>query len=119
MAGQGQARFGLGSPAAGVPPYRDTASYHCQQAAEKGLKGSLTAKSQPFPKTHDLTVLLKLAEPYAAEFAGLASAAVVLTPYATLFRYPDSVLEPDDDDVREALILAEDVMQTVSAVPAG
>lgn len=88
----------------GVPPYRDTASYHCQQAAEKGRKAFLTAKLQPFPKTHDLTVLVKLAEPHAAEFAGLASAAVILTPYATLFRYPESVLEPDDDDVREALI---------------
>jgi HEPN domain-containing protein len=100
----------------GDPPYRDTAAYHCQQAAEKGLKAYLTAISRPFPKTHDLTVLLKLAESGAPDLAQLASAAIVLTPYATLFRYPDSLLEPSDEDLREALAMAGEVLQVVSAI---
>jgi len=43
---------------AGNPPYRDTAAYHCQQAAEKSAKALLTAAGIEFPKTHDLTALV-------------------------------------------------------------
>ena len=39
----------------------DTAIYHCQQAAEKSLKGWLTARSDPFEKTHDIRRLIKQA----------------------------------------------------------
>lgn len=45
----------------GDPPYRDTAAYHCHQSAEKALKAFLTAAAILFPKTHDLTALVKLA----------------------------------------------------------
>jgi HEPN domain-containing protein len=36
------------------PPAPEDALYHCQQAAEKALKGFLVWHDQPFPKTHDL-----------------------------------------------------------------
>ena len=98
---------------AGTPPYRDTATYHCQQSAEKALKAYLTASAIPFPKSHDLTVLVTLAAQSLPELALLSEAAIVLTPYATLFRYPDAVMEPSDDDVAEALQLAHSVVQTV------
>ena len=32
----------------------DTAIYHCQQAAEKSVKGWLTANNVTFEKTHDI-----------------------------------------------------------------
>ena len=83
----------------GAPPYRDTAVYHCQQAAEKAIKALLSAKGIPFPKSHDLTALLTLAIDAVPTLCRLAEAAAVLTPYATLFRYPDAVMEPDDADV--------------------
>jgi HEPN domain-containing protein len=35
--------------------------FHCQQAAEKALKGFLAWHDQPFPKTHDLGKLGKQA----------------------------------------------------------
>jgi HEPN domain-containing protein len=98
---------------ADFPPYRDTATYHCQQAAEKALKALLTADETNFPKTHDLTVLLALAATKHADLAALADAAIVLTPYATLFRYPSAVVEPDDADVKEALSLARQVLEAV------
>ncbi|MBI4756344.1 MAG: HEPN domain-containing protein [Betaproteobacteria bacterium] len=47
----GKARRDLDSArrlVAGVPPYRDTAAYHCQQAAEKAIKACLTASETPF-----------------------------------------------------------------------
>lgn len=98
---------------AGIPPYRDTAAYHCQQAAEKALKAFLTAKAKPFPKTHDLTVLVtlaKMADPNAVQWE---EAAIVLTPYATLYRYPDAFSEPDSDDLDEAIALAEALLADI------
>lgn len=100
---------------AGTPPYRDTAAYHCQQAAEKAIKAFLTAAAAPFPKTHDLTVLVKLAAETDAEAAEWQEAAVVLTPYATLFRYPDACPDPNDEDLREALRLAGQVLDDIAA----
>ena len=43
------------------PPALEDALYHCQQAAEKSLKGFLVWHDQPFPKTHDLGRLGKQA----------------------------------------------------------
>ncbi len=39
----------------------DTAIYHCQPAAEKAVKGWLTANNVPFEKTHDLRRLIRQA----------------------------------------------------------
>ena len=33
-------------------------TFHCQQAAEKALKGYLASRNQPFRRTHDLRELL-------------------------------------------------------------
>lgn len=61
----------------------DTAIYHCQQAAEKAIKGWLTARSVAFEKTHDVRRLIGQAAESASEFSQLAPAAEVLTPYAS------------------------------------
>ena len=81
----------------------DTAIYHCQQAAEKSVKGWLTANYAAFEKTHDLRRLMKLAAGVlpgfsqftvadAAEvnpdFVKFEKPAEVLTPYISAFRYP-------------------------------
>lgn len=39
--------------------------------------------------------------------ADLSEAAAILTPYATLYRYPDTPLEPDDADLQEAVSRSE------------
>lgn len=98
----------------GDPPYRDTAAYHCQQAAEKALKCFLAATGTPFPKTHDLTALVALAMAKDAAAKSWEEAAIVLTPYATLYRYPDAFPEPGDDDLREAIACAEQLLSDVS-----
>lgn len=36
------------------PPLRDAAVFHCQQAAEKAIKGFLTLHARPFRKTHSI-----------------------------------------------------------------
>lgn len=72
----------------------DTAIYHCQQAAEKTLKGWLTAHSTPFEKTHDIRRLIRQAAAVVPDFNRLAGAAELLTPYASAFRYPGLTDEP-------------------------
>jgi len=98
----------------GTPPYRDTATYHCQQAAEKALKALLTALAIPFPKTHDLTTLVGMLEERVQAADRWKEAAVVLTPYATLFRYPDACPEPSNDDAEEALSLATTLLMEIA-----
>jgi HEPN domain-containing protein len=92
-------------------PLLDTAIYHCQQAAEKAIKGWLQARDVPFAKTHDLVELVKLASDVSAEFGALAEAAEVLTPYATAFRYPGGAFEslPSSEEFEDALRQAQTV----------
>ena len=59
----------------GPNPILDTAIYHCQQAAEKALKALLTYYDQPFQKTHDLGVLLRLALPFESDLSRMDLAA--------------------------------------------
>ncbi len=78
---------------ADAPPL-DIAIYHCQQAAEKTVKGWLQGHDEPFRKTHDVTDLVKQAVELDPRFMLLRAAAAVLTPYATAFRYPGGSYEP-------------------------
>lgn len=93
----------------GPDPYLDVAVYHCQQAAEKALKGFLVFHDQPLEKTHDVGVLVALALRYDAGMADWLEAAAHLTPYATEFRYPGGLLEPSLSEFNHALEVARGV----------
>jgi HEPN domain-containing protein len=69
-------------------PATDTAVYHCQQAAEKALKGYLAFRDQQLERTHDLERLLELAAELNPGFSLLETQTNVLNPYASAFRYP-------------------------------
>ena len=66
----------------------DTAIYHCQQAAEKAVKGWLTWRGATAAKTHDLIRLIAEATDGTPDFAQFEEAAEILTPYVSAFRYP-------------------------------
>jgi HEPN domain-containing protein len=51
--------------AASDPPLLDTAIYHCQQAAEKAVKGYLVFCDHAFERIHDVEVLIRTASPKA------------------------------------------------------
>jgi HEPN domain-containing protein len=72
----------------------DTAIYHCQQAAEKSVKGWLTAQNVSFERTHDLRLLIRQATGELPQFAQFTGAAEILTPYASAFRYPGLTDDP-------------------------
>ena len=93
----------------------DTAIYHCQQAAEKSLKGWLTARSDPFEKTHDIRRLITQAAGVLPDFNRFTHAAEVLTPYASAFRYPGLTEEPmpTREEFDEALLHTQSIYDFV------
>jgi len=97
----------------GDPPFLDTAVYHCQQAAEKALKGFLASRDRPLRRVHDLVLLVDACTDLEASFAELAEAAEVLTPYGTAFRYPGDVSEPQPTEALEAVACARRVLDQV------
>jgi len=61
--------------------------FHCQQAAEKLLKALLSNFGVAFPRTHNLRVLMDLAEDAGHALPAALADLDVLTPFAVLFRY--------------------------------
>ena len=83
-------------------PLLDTAIYHCQQAAEKAVKGFLACHDQTVVKTHDVRFLVNQALAFEPSFEEWFEAAECVTPYATAYRYPDEVLEPEKEEFEAA-----------------
>jgi len=83
----------------------DAGIYHCQQAAEKALKGFLVFHEAAFEKIHDLGKIIEQAIKINPAFAQHEFAAESLTPYAAAYRYPDETafLEPSREEFNEAL----------------
>ena len=77
--------------AAGKEPLLDTAIYHCQQAAEKAVKGWLQSQDNPFPKTHDIEELVAHAAKLHGDFNQFAKAAVVRM---NRYRRPRNLTKP-------------------------
>lgn len=95
------------------------AIYHCQQAAEKAVKGFLIFNDQSFAKTHNIRSLVEQAQSVKADFAAWLDAAEKLTPYASAFRYPhedEEPLEPTRAQFDEALQAAEGIYHFVLSV---
>jgi len=94
----------------------DTAIYHAQQCAEKALKAFLAFKQQTIRKTHDVAYLVDLCAEFEKKFSTLEQDAEILSPYNTAFRYPDILLEPDEEDVKDAVERAERIFEFVQAL---
>lgn len=65
-----------------------TATYHCQQTAEKALKAYLVFKKQQILKTHALIKLGALCTLVDKDFRKLDKTLEALNPFSTKFRYP-------------------------------
>jgi HEPN domain-containing protein len=98
----------------GDKPILDTAIYHTQQCAEKALKAYLSFRKQPIEKTHDVELLVELCAVIDESFNSLLNDAKVLMPYDTAFRYPDFDMDPDKDDVADAIEKAANILQFIS-----
>ena len=88
---------------------RESLCFHAQQAVEKALKAVLVAQVIPFPRTHNLGVLLDLLANALHPPADI-QAADILTEYAVSSRYPGEVEPITEEEYQEALNLAERVV---------
>jgi HEPN domain-containing protein len=82
------------------------ALYHCQQTAEKLLKGFLTWNQKPIRKTHELGELAAACAEIDATLGLALEPAIALSQYAWRFRYPGAPYEPDADEAGRGLALA-------------
>jgi HEPN domain-containing protein len=87
--------------------------FHCQQSAEKYLKGFLFQNTVDPPKTHDLMVLLELCKQASPSLGTLLDQCVFLNRYSVIPRYPDE-LQITSDDVSKAIQYANIVKEFVT-----
>ena len=62
--------------------------YHCQQSAEKYLKGYIASQDDKVIRTHDLVDLNKKCRNYVADFSKISEECLRLTDYGVNVRYP-------------------------------
>jgi len=95
-----------------TPPILDAACFHCQQAAEKSLKGLLAFHACSTPKVHALGPLLDLCEPFTDRLHDLRPDLLALSYYAVAIRYP-TPKDPTAEDTRNALQTADSLLEIV------
>lgn len=76
----------------------DTVYFHCQQVAEKYLKGFLISHHQKPPYVHDLISLLASCTQFDVSLVQIEDECQALTHYSVQPRYPDDFTEPNAMD---------------------
>ncbi|MEW6681140.1 MAG: HEPN domain-containing protein [bacterium] len=95
-------------------PPTDTVCFHCQQLAEKYLKGFLVYHNCEFEKEHDLGYLVNLCCSIDNSFDTILDIVENLTPYAVEARYPTDIFyEYEVDEAREAIRNAEYIKEFI------
>lgn len=108
--------LGAGAHAlAAEPPFGGDAAFHAQQAAEKALKAYLIWHQIPARKTHDLGEIGLLCAAHDPSLTELCQRADRLTIFAWVFRYPGEPDEPTPHEAREAILLAREVYEAITA----
>jgi len=87
--------------------------YHCQQAAEKYLKGFLALNGEAIEKIHDLVRLNKMCGKYEKNFKIIEKDCLALTDYAVNVRYPFP-LDINETDMHLALKSARIIRDFIS-----
>lgn len=98
------------------PPLLATAAYHCQQTAEKSLKGLLVYHDETPPKLHLLDSLIVSASRFDARIALFLDAADKLTPLATEYRYPGALRTLTQAEYEQAYQDAEELYRYILSV---
>ena len=98
---------------AASPPLLAEAVFHCQQAAEKALKGFLTWHGRTFRKSHNLEEIGEQCLEIDSTLWKIIDEAVPLTEYAWKFRYPGEPYEPAAGEAAEAVATARSVCEAV------
>ena len=93
--------------------------FHSHQGVEKTLTGYLAAKSKAIPKTHFISVLLKLCAQIDDKFKRLVDQCIILDDYYIPTRYPNALPGtlaegmPNKEDAEEALLILKEAIDFV------
>lgn len=100
------------------PPSLGNAAYHCQQSAEKAMKGLLVAAGVSFRKIHDLDELANVAAPLYPALAADLDRCRPFTSWATEYRYPpeDESSPPSAEAISEAIYVLQELLTAVAKV---
>ena len=88
--------------------------YHCQQSAEKYLKGYIAFNGGNVIKTHDLTILNKLCMDYDKNFGYIDDDCIELVDYGVQVRYPFNI-ELEEQDMKKAIESAEKIEEFIKS----
>ena len=91
--------------------------YHCQQSAEKYLKGYIALNGSSVAKTHDLVILNKSCKNYNTDFNTIDTECIELVIYGVQARYPYE-LEVNNDDMQFAIECAEIIEKLIEKIKA-
>lgn len=102
-----------------VPPSSGIAAYHCQQAAEKIMKGLLVAAGIGFRKVHDLDELANLTSPLYPALASDLDQCRPFSSWATDYRYPpeDEAPPPSEAAIVDVIDVLQRLLTAVAALP--
>ncbi|GHV24818.1 hypothetical protein AGMMS4952_01160 [Spirochaetia bacterium] len=89
--------------------------YHCQQSAEKFLKGFLVLNGDDPPHTHDLEILCDLCKAYKIEFEGILMPCSILSEYGSQPRYPFEIAI-DNAAMKQALSCARQIKEFLQRI---
>jgi len=93
-----------------VPVPTEIIAFHCQQAAEKYLKGALVILGEEPPYIHDLDDLCSLAERHRPSFVSIASLCTIITQFSSQPRY-DRGVDLSEADMRLVLVHAKTIRE--------
>lgn len=82
--------------------------YHCEQSAEKYLKGYLIKSDNKVERTHDLVLLNNKCKVLDESFDMIEDECIELVPYGVQVRYPYQ-LEVMEEDMLSAIKCAEKI----------
>ena len=93
--------------------------FDAQQAAEKAIKAVLVKRQVDFPKSHDIGELLTLLKQSKQNIPEGFWEADDLTEYATVRRYPTVIPPATEEEYRQAVKIAQEVVDWVAKIIAG
>lgn len=89
--------------------------YHCQQSAEKYLKGFVAFNGGEIQRTHDLVSLNKMCASFYSDFNDILNDCINLTDYGVQTRYPFE-LDISVEDVELAIQSADNIKRFIDKI---
>lgn len=99
-----------------LPDYHDMIAFHCQQAAEKSIKGVLVYLGKDFKYSHNLRYLIDLLSEIIQIDDAEFRKAIILNGYSVEIRYPNTSIPLTQEDIANAVTIADYFMEKAIAI---